>query len=146
LLILTAAFFWSLYTILVKRVVRRGSPLVAYTYVCTLMTLAFAVLSCAQGTRRLDVPAGGMGAWVWTVAVASGALCVGAAHVLYYHAIRTLGTMVCGMVNLANTFLPPLLSVFLFDERLSPWSLASGGLLVAGAAFTLRAEPVESEQ
>jgi drug/metabolite transporter (DMT)-like permease len=146
LLILTSAFFWSLYTVPVKRLVRHGSPLVAYTYVCTLMTLVFAAMTLAEGKPHLEVPPGGKGVWMWTVAIASGALCVGAAHVMYYYAIRTLGATVCGTVSLSNTFLPPVLSLFIFGERLNPWGLAAGACLVAGAALTLRAEPVESEQ
>ena len=142
LLILVSCFFWSLYTVLVKLLVRRGSPLVTYTYVCTLMTFAFAALTALKG-EPVNVPGGLEGAWVWTVAVGSGALCVGAAHVLYYYGIRILGTTVCGTVSLTNTFVPPLLSAFIFDERLLAGHIAAGVVLVIGAAFTLQARPKE---
>ena len=141
LLVLVSAFFWSLYAVLVKLLVRRGSLLVSYTYVCTLMTVAFGVLTFTSGNPGDLIPGGGFGGWPLAVAVGSGVVCVGAAHLFYYRGIRSLGTTVCSTVLLSTVFLTPLLSVFFFGERLSPWHALSGGVLVAGAAFTLQARP-----
>ncbi len=141
LLILASSVFWSLYTVLIKLLVRRGSPLVAFTYVCSLMTIAFVALAALTGESRLDVPGGAEGVAVWAVAVGSGALCIGAAQVFYYYSIRALGTAVCSTVLLSATFLAPLLSVVLFREELGLWQIAAGLVLVAGCVLTIQARP-----
>jgi len=141
LIILASAFCWSLYTIFIKLLVRKGSPLVTYTYICTLMTAAFAVLTYLNGEPLDRVPGGMRGAWVWIVAAGSGALCVGAGHVCYYYGIRILGTTVCATALLANMFFTPLLSHLIFGEVFGWLHLLGGGLLIAGSFFTIRARP-----
>jgi len=141
LLVIAAAFCWSCYTILIKLLVRRGSPLVTYTYVCTLMTIAFAALMATNSDTWMDVPTGWKGAWVWAVGIGSGMLCVGAAHVCYYYGIRTLGAAVCATVLLGNAFITPLLSAIWFDEQLGPIHIAAGAVLVIGSAITIQARP-----
>lgn len=141
LLIVASSVFWSLYTVFVKLLVRRGSPLVAFTYVCSLITLAFLLLAVLTGESRFHVPAGAEGVAVCVVAIGSGALCIGAAQVLYYYSIRTLGTVVCSTVLLSATFLAPLLSVLLFGERLGLRQAVAGLVLIAGCALTVQAQP-----
>ena len=75
------------------------------------------------------------------MAVGSGALCVGAAHVCYYYGIRTLGTAVCATVLLANAFVAPLLSMQWFNERFTAVHVVAGVVLVIGSAFTIHARP-----
>jgi drug/metabolite transporter (DMT)-like permease len=137
--LLAAAVFWSLYTVLIKLLVRRGSALVSYTYVCTLLAVAFAALAAANGRPGELIPRDATGWGVLAVAVVSGVACVGLAHVCYYVAIRSLGTTTSGMVMLSNTFLTPLLSMLWFGERITGWHVLAGGTLVAGSAFTLLA-------
>ena len=141
LTILASAFCWSLYTILIKLLVRKGSPLVTYTYICTLMTIAFAALTYFKGEPLDKIPGGMRGAWVWIVAVGSGALCVGVGHVCYYYGIRILGTTVCATALLANMFFTPLLSHFIFGERFGWLHVVAGALLIVGSFFTIRARP-----
>ncbi|MFO7898925.1 MAG: DMT family transporter [Planctomycetota bacterium] len=139
LVLLGSSIFWALYTVLIKLLVRRGSPLVAYTYVCTLMTLAFGALSFARGDPAELIPRSAAGVRVLVIAIGSGVLCVGAAHVAYYYAIRSLGATICGIVLLAGTFLTPLLSVIIFGEPLSIWAVLSGVILIIGSACALQA-------
>jgi drug/metabolite transporter (DMT)-like permease len=137
--LLAAAMCWSTYTVLIKLLVRSGSVLVSYTYICTLLAIAFTVLSAVYGRPADLVPRDGTGWLVLLIAVVSGVGCVGLAHVLYYSAIRSLGTTRCGMVMLSNTFLTPLLSMLWFGEILTVWHILAGGTLMAGSAFTLLA-------
>lgn len=141
LLIVASSVFWSLYTVLVKLLVRRGSPLVAFTYVCSLLTVAFVLLATLTGESRLDIPDGAEGVAVWAVAIGSGALCIGAAQVFYYYSIRTLGMAVCSTVLLSATFFAPLLSVLLFREQLGARQIVAGLVLIAGCALTIQARP-----
>jgi drug/metabolite transporter (DMT)-like permease len=141
LLILGSAFCWSLYTVLVKGLVRRDCPVVTYTFICTLLTAAFAGLTLCRDDTWWAVPGGWTGAGVWAAAIASGALCVGAAHALYYYGIRTLGANVCATVLLANAFIAPVLSMRWFGERFTVWHVVAGAVLIAGSAFTLQTQP-----
>ncbi len=141
LILLSSCIFWALYTVLIKLLVRRGSPLATYTCVCTMMALAFGVLTFTVGEPADLIPRGTIGIWVLLVAFGSGILFVGAAHVTYFHAIRALGATVSGTVLLAGTFLTPVLSVIIFGEVLSVWSILSGIILITGSAYALQARP-----
>ena len=141
LLILASAISWAVYAILIKHVVREGSALVSYTYVCSLMTLAFTVLSFGWGEPARLIPHGAEGVWVLVIAIGSGALSVGVAHALYYYSIRGLGPAVCTTVMLVNTFVPLALSALLFGERLALVHLIFGLVLLIGCAVTLQARP-----
>jgi len=141
MLVMLGSFFWALYTILIKLLVRRGSPLVAYTYLCTAMLAAFAGLTAVHGDFGALLPSAEIGWAPLVVAVASGAACVGAAHVLYYYAIRTLGTTVCGTTLLASSFLTPLLSAWWFGETFRLLHIIAATVLIAGGMLTLQARP-----
>ena len=143
-LVMLGSFFWASYTVLIKLLVRRGSPIVAYTYLCTAMLVAFTALTAAKGDFGALLPNAEIGWWPLLIAVASGAVCVGGAHVLYYYGIRALGTTVCGTTLLASSFLTPLFSAWWFDETFRPLHILAATVLIIGGMITLQARPART--
>jgi drug/metabolite transporter (DMT)-like permease len=146
LLVMLGSFFWALYTVLIKLLVRRGSPIVAYTYLCTAMLIAFTGLTAAFGDFGALLPNAEIGWWPLLIAIASGAICVGGAHVLYYYGIRVLGTTVCGTTLLASSFLTPLFSFWWFDETFQLLHILAAAVLIVGGMIALHARPDKPQE
>ena len=133
-LALSAGLFWSLYAIAIKHLMRHSDPTVGFTYVATITTgLLFPVaVMWGDPARILSVP------WyIPLVVIGSGFLCIGMTHPLYYYAIRHLGAAVSSTVILASPIFTVLISVAIFDERLTIIQLLFGLVLLIGAGLCI---------
>jgi drug/metabolite transporter (DMT)-like permease len=76
----------------------------------------------------------------WTAIVVSGVMSIALAHVLYYAAIRRIGTTIPMLVVLSQPFIVFSMSSVIFHERLNALQLLSGVVLLLGSASSIWAQ------
>jgi drug/metabolite transporter (DMT)-like permease len=129
-LALSAGLFWSLYALSIKNLMKHTDPTVGFAYVAAITTglLVPVAVICGDPARILSVP------WyIPLVVVASGLICIGLTHPLYYYAIRHLGAAVSSTVILASPVFTVIISAAAFGERLTGEQLLYGLVLLGGA-------------
>jgi EamA-like transporter family. len=80
------------------------------------------------------------------VLIVSAVTCITLAHVLYYVAIREIGSR---YLKASNSFVPAIamaLSAWLFGERLTHAQLWSAGILLIGAFLAMRTKPIATAE
>lgn len=137
LLVLVAAAGWAMYSVAAKRPAEQLGATLAFSVVSVYTTVALAAMAWAWGD---------LGRW-WAapaeanaVMIASGVVCIGLAHTLYFYAIQKLGVAICATMMLTTPLGTMVLSRWMFGERLSGGQLVGGALLLAGGALTLLAK------
>ena len=144
LLVLVSAAGWAGYSVAAKRPAEELGSTVSFAVVSVYSTLAFASMALAWG----DLGHWRMVPWhVNIIMIASGIVCVGMAHTLYFYAIKQLGVSVCATMMLTTPLGSMALSRWMFGERLTGGQLVGGVVLLAGGALTLLAKekPVPAE-
>ena len=131
---LTAAVLWSAYTVSARAAFRHTPSRVAFSVLCLYTTVGLIGAALVFSQRLFDLPAG---LWPWAVVVASGALCIGAAHVLYYAAQKRIGTTVPSIILLASPLAVLSVSALAYGERLHPAQWLWGILLLVGCALAI---------
>ena len=76
----------------------------------------------------------------WTAIVVSAVTSIALAHVLYYAAIRRIGTTIPMLVVLAQPFIVFSMSSVFFHEQLNAVQLVSGVVLLLGSASAIWAQ------
>jgi drug/metabolite transporter (DMT)-like permease len=137
LLVLVAAAAWAMYSVAAKRPAEQLGPTLAFSVVSIYTTAALVPMAWAWGdlARWRVAPA-----HVSAVMIASGIVCIGLAHTLYFYAIQKLGVAICATMMLTTPLGTMLLSRWMFGERLTGGQLIGGALLLAGGALTLLAK------
>jgi drug/metabolite transporter (DMT)-like permease len=134
---LAEAFMWAVYTISVKIALRDIDSRSGFSVISLYTTVGLWICAVGLGhpERALDmnVPA-------WTAIVVSGILSIALAHVLYYAAIRRIGTTIPMLVVLAQPFIVFSMSSVIFHERLNALQLLSGVVLLLGSASSIWAQ------
>jgi drug/metabolite transporter (DMT)-like permease len=134
LLIVFAAMMWATYSVAVKKYTEDIGSTVAFGVVGVYSTLILAVLMWIFG----DVSQWQRAPWhVNAILIASGMLCIGLGHTLYFYAIRQLGVTVCASMLLATPLGTLALSRLIFGEKLTGGQLFSAAVLLGGAALTI---------
>ena len=133
---LLSAFFWALYLILVKRIVRRTDVMVSVTIIFLLALPLFLIASLLFGDIAdiSETPALGN-----VILFVSGIFCVGVANAFNYKSIKFIGTSISSNFVLITPFFTAVASYFIFDEVLSFFQIISGVVLVTGGILLLRA-------
>lgn len=113
-----------------KRYLSDIPPLVTAASSQVGATLALALPALWQAPARLP------GATAWAAIAALGVLCTGLAYVLYFRVIERVGPA----RTMTVTFLIPVFAVFygvlFLGERVTPWMLLCGGVVVLGTALS----------
>ncbi len=136
-LALVAAAGWAMYSVAAKRPAEQLGPTLAFSVVSVYTTVALVAMAWAWGD---------LGRWrvvppeVNAVMIASGIVCIGLAHTLYFYAIQKLGVAICATMMLTTPLGTMLVSRWMFGERLTVGQLIGGALLLAGGALTLLAK------
>ncbi len=137
MLVLVAAAGWAMYSVAAKRPAEQLGPTLAFSVVSVYTTAALGLMAWAWGD---------LGRWrvapaeVNAVMIASGMVCIGLAHTLYFYAIQKLGVAICATMMLTTPLGAMLVSRWMFGERLTVGQLIGGALLLAGGALTLLAK------
>jgi drug/metabolite transporter (DMT)-like permease len=134
---LAEAFMWAVYTISVKIALRdidsRSGFSVISLYTTTGLWICAVLLGRPERAVQMNVHA-------WTAIVVSGVMSIALAHVLYYAAIRRIGTTIPMLVVLSQPFIVFSMSSVIFHERLNALQLLSGVVLLLGSASSIWAQ------
>ena len=133
---LLGAFFWALYLMYVKRIVRRTDVMVSVSIIFLLALPLFFIASLLFGDIGgiSETPALGN-----VILFVSGIFCVGVANAFNYKSIKLIGVSISSNFVLITPFFTAVASYFIFQEILSFFQIISGVVLVTGCILLLRA-------
>ncbi len=134
---LAEAFMWAVYTISVKIALRDIDSRSGFSVISLYTTIGLWVCAVCFGQPG---PALHMSLPAWTAIVVSAITSIALAHVLYYAAIRRIGTTIPMLVVLAQPFIVFSMSSIFFHERLNALQLLSGVVLLLGSASSIWAQ------
>ena len=130
-------FFWSCYTVAVKRTLRDIPVRVSFSVISIYSMLALGVIALLFGESDRATPI----EWrPWAGVVISAILSIGLAHVFYYAAIRRIGATLPGVLLLSSPLWVGLVSWLWFGENLTAKQMGAGLVLLVGAGMALRAQ------
>ena len=134
---LAEAFMWGVYAVSVKIALRdidsRSGFSVISLYTTAGLWICAALLGRPGQALHISVPA-------WTAIVVSAVTSIALAHVLFYAAIRRIGTTIPMLVVLAQPLIVLSMSSVFFHERLNGMQLLSGVVLLMGCASSIWAQ------
>ena len=127
------------YALTIKHAMRAIGPLVCFTHVSWITSLGLVALMLAFGhpTQLLHVPLDVLG-WM----VVSALVCIFIAHTLYYAALRHVKAAVAASVLQTLPLFTGLASFVFLGERLAPWQLIGGVVVIGGAVLAASTTPV----
>ena len=136
LLVILAAFLWACYTLAMKRVVAATRPIITFAIVSAYTALFFVVLASVRSrpAQFLEISTRDQ-----IYVVISGLACMGAAHSLYFRAVKRLGVAVCASFLLIQPLLTGILSAILLGEILTIPQMLMGTVLIGGAYLVVLA-------
>lgn len=134
---LAEAFMWGVYAVSVKIALRdidsRSGFSVISLYTTVGLWICAAFLGHPGQALHLSFPA-------WTAIVVSAITSIALAHVLFYAAIRRMGTTIPMLVVLAQPLIVLSMSSVFFHEHLNGMQLLSGVVLLLGCASSIWAQ------
>jgi len=134
---LAEAFMWGVYTVSVKIALRDIDSRSGFSVISLYTTIGLWICAVLLGQPG---PALHMSLPAWTVIVVSAITSIALAHVLYYAAIRRIGTTIPMLVVLSQPFIVFSMSSVIFHEQLNALQLLSGVVLLLGSAFSIWAQ------
>jgi len=134
---LLSAFMWAMYIISVKVAFKRIDSRSGFSVISIYTAGALCVLALMFGRVQDCLK---MGWWPWACVVISGITAIALGHVLYYAAIKRIGTTIPATVILAQPFTVFAISSVVFGETLSKYQWAFGVVLLVGSALTIWAQ------
>ena len=132
-LVLLSQLSWALYSVLIKRLIRRQTRL---TILCFIFPLAF-LMSLPFATYDFAFNPGQLIPFFILYPVVGG-MALGAANVFQFKAIEEKGLLVTNSFGLVYPFIVAALGFLVFGETLTAIQLAFAGILVAGAYLIIR--------
>ncbi|MEO0855928.1 MAG: DMT family transporter [Bacteroidota bacterium] len=148
LLMLAAALFWGLYTVLSKPFMARGASPNGLAFYAVVVALPGMYAFHRFGPGPADWAA--LGPDVWASLVFSGALSIGVAYGLWNVAVRQVGAAYATAYGNLVPFVAIGAGAWLLDEAITVYQLLGGALIIGGllllrrARMTRRPEPVEA--
>ncbi len=132
-LVLVSQFSWSLYSVSIKRLIRRKNRLVV---LCFIFPLAF-LFSVPFAAYDIAVNALSINPLFLPIPIASGII-VGAANLFQFKAIESKGLIVTNAFSLTTPLMTGLMGFAVFGEMLSLTQLAFAAILISGAYFIIK--------
>lgn len=136
LLLLLAALLWSFYTMAVRRFAKHLPSAATFALTSSICTLLFFPLTWASGSLEFIKSPECSGRVLWAI-IASGALCIAGAQMLFYASLKRIGVVRSSLFSLLTPFLTGLLSFVTLGEVLMPVQWLLGIVLIAGLAFII---------
>lgn len=128
-LALGAATVYATYIYFGSRVTRRTSPLVAATYVATAAAAVFLGYGLVTGTLvQVALPG-------WLAIAGTAVFATVLAVLLFFAGIERLGPARASIISTLEPVGTTLLSTMLFGDRLGPWQVGGGLLVLAGVLW-----------
>ncbi len=135
-----ATFCWSLYSILIKRPSAELGSVRSFGLVSFLTSALLLPLTLAFGDIATPLH---VAARVNLILILSAVLCISAAHILYYVAIRRIGVALSQSLQLICPAGAIALSALIYGERLTAAQMWSGAVLLFGAFLAMRVKPAD---
>lgn len=135
---LGAAGIYAVYIIAGTRLLERAPALAAATVVIAAAGVVYAVLAAAHGPHWPATPAG----WGGVAGVALFGTVV--AITAFFAGVERIGPTSASTLSTFEPVVSVVLAGVFLDERLSPWSLAGGALILAAVVLLARA-PARAE-
>ena len=132
-LILVSQLSWSLYSVSIKRLIRRKNRLVV---LCFIFPLAF-LFSVPFAAYDIAVNASSINPLFLFIPIVSG-IVVGAANLFQFKAIESKGLIVTNAFSLTAPLMTGIMGFIVFSELLSLTQVLFGIILVSGAALIIR--------
>ena len=133
-LALGAAACWGVYSVTARIAFRDIDSRLGFSVLSIYTTVALITLAIIMGDIRpvlaIEAPAA-------AAIVVSAILGIALGHVLFFTAVKRLGSTIAALVGLASPFLVLAASFFVFGETLNMYQWVSGLILIAGAALAL---------
>jgi drug/metabolite transporter (DMT)-like permease len=124
-LALGAAMVYATYILFGSRVSRRTTPLVTTTFVTTAAAAVLLLYGAAAGELRSMQPAG------WMAVLGAALIATVLAVLLFFAGIERLGPSRTSIISTLEPVGTAALSAALYGERLGPWQIAGGALVLA---------------
>ncbi len=134
---LAEAFMWGVYIVSVKIALRDIDSRSGFSVISLYTTIGLWLCAALLGRPAQALH---LGVRPWTAVVVSAITAIALAHVLYYAAIRRIGTTIPMLVVLSQPFIVFSMSSIFFRERLNALQLLSGVVLLLGAAASIWAQ------
>ena len=135
-LLLGFAVTWGIYVVFVRRNLSGYPTHLSYGIICLLASPLLLILMAGLGDWHvlLHLPAA---QWGWLILSAIIGLAL--SHMLFYHAIITMGPIASEGGMLLIPFQTAIMAHIWLGERLSATQWVAGGILILGCALLLRA-------
>lgn len=137
ILTLGFAFFWAVYTIMIKALLKNEDSTVSFGIVSVYTTVGLGILAFCFGKPASSL---NFSLNVWSLLILSSLTSIFASHVTFYSAIKRIGSSIPTLVSLAHPFLVLVFSHIIFNEYLNAAQWFFGILLIAGAALAIKAQ------
>ena len=134
-LLIFSMFNWSIYAIMIKRIVDELDPLVITALVPLMACVLFLPIVAIFGDfhRIVEVSTKSK-----LLLFGSGVLVIGMGNVSYYSALRHIGPSIASSFLLITPLITGILSFFILDEWLTHPQLASSVILLFGCLLITR--------
>ncbi|MCU0914194.1 MAG: DMT family transporter [Planctomycetes bacterium] len=134
---LAEAFMWGVYAISVKIALRDIDSRTGFSVISLYTTVGLWICAVLVGRPQQALH---LGLEAWAAVVVSAITAIALAHVLFYAAIRRIGTTIPTLLVLTQPFIVFSMSSVIFHEQLNAMQLLAGGILLIGSASSISAQ------
>ena len=131
-MIILGAFFWSLYTIIMKKIVANVDKLFLTAIIFIFSSPMFIPLVFFEEYFLQDI-----GFEIFLVLILSGVLSVGLGNALNYISIEGLGASIASVIQLLTPFFTGIFSYIFLGERISLVDMFFGIMVIIGCSIIL---------
>jgi drug/metabolite transporter (DMT)-like permease len=133
-MVTVCSMIWGLYPVAVKHSMKDVDPKLAFGLICSNTALVLIIAGALRGNPSEIIT---LDALKLTVLFGSAFFGIATAHLIYYYAIRTIGVVRAGNINMITPFYTILLAWVFLTEAVTPAKILYGsgivlGVLIAG--------------
>lgn len=137
ILVLFTSIGWAGYQLSVRRNMQEIDSRAAFGMISVITSFGLLVFMFSFGKINQIVV---LPPHVSILIIVSGIIGIGAAHLLFYIAVKRIGVAISSSANLASVFITALLSRLLFNEILLPAQWTAGIVMILGGVLLTQAQ------
>ncbi len=130
---LLAAVLWAAYTIIMKPLLKKYTPILISTYPIMLTTIAFIPLTIPYMKNQAWM---NIGLLPFLAAAGSGLLSIAFGNVVWYYSVRMGGNIRTAIYSNLIPVWAIVIAIIFLGERMLPLEVAGAGLVIAGVALS----------
>lgn len=131
---LSAAIMWGVYTVSAKIAFKNIDSRYGFGIISIYTVAGLLLLAVIFGNMNDCIS---LGPKPWSYVIVSSLLSIAFGHVLYFVAIKKIGAMIPTLSLLATPFFVLLISIHVFNEKLSLLQIVFGIILLIGSALAV---------